>query len=70
MLYARHFAEEEEEREGRERSKKYSFMALAGLVWGVVMWLFYVKEGVLQESLASSMRDLYISTERPVRTWK
>jgi hypothetical protein len=43
---------------------------MAGVVWGIVMWLFYVNDKILHESLASSMRDLYISSERPIKTWK
>ena len=43
---------------------------MAGFVWGVVMWLFYVKADILHESLASSMKDLYISSEKPIKTWK
>ena len=50
--------------------RKYAFRILAGLVWGVVMWLFYKDEKVLQESLSSSMKHLYISSEKPIQTWK
>lgn len=42
--------------------RKYGFRILAGVVWGLVMWLFYIDQTVLQESLASSMRHLYISS--------
>lgn len=43
---------------------------LAGIVWGIVMWLFYVDQSVLQDSLASSMRHLYISSEKPIKNWQ
>lgn len=46
--------------EGIERT--YGFKIMAGLVWGIVMWLFYVDQKVLQDSLASSMRHLYIDS--------
>lgn len=48
--------------------RKYGFRILAGVVWGLVMWLFYIDQSVLQESLASSMRHLYISSEKPIKT--
>ena len=50
--------------------RQQSFTLLAGAVWGIVMWLFYSQQTVLHESLSSSMKDLYISSERPLRTWK
>lgn len=49
--------------------RKYGFRILAGIVWGLVMWLFYIDQTVLQESLASSMRHLYISSEKPIKTF-
>ncbi len=42
--------------------KKHSFRILAALVWGLVMWLFFINQKVLQPSLASSMNHLYISS--------
>jgi len=45
-----------------DNTRKYAFRVLAGVVWGLVMWLFYVDQSVLQDSLASSMRHLYISS--------
>ena len=52
-----------------QNTKKYSFRILAALVWGLVMWLFFVNQKVLQPSLASSMNHLYISSEKPVKNW-
>lgn len=62
-LYKKKFAERlggEGKEEGIER--KYGFKIMAGLVWGIVMWLFYVDQKVLQDSLASSMKHLYIDS--------
>jgi hypothetical protein len=42
---------------------------LAGVVWGLVMWLFFVRKEVLQESLRSSMEHLYIDSEKTVTNW-
>ena len=60
------------EKEGKEeaRERKYGFRILAGVVWGLVMWLFFIDQTVLQESLASSMKYLYISSEKPVKNWQ
>ncbi len=37
----------------------WAFLALASLTWALVMWLFYVQKGTLQQSLAQSMQYLY-----------
>ena len=50
--------------------RKYGFRITAGIIWGLVMWLFYIDQTVLQESLASSMRHLYISSEKPIKNWQ
>lgn len=34
------------------------------------MWMFYVDQSILQESLASSMRHLYVSSEKPIKNWQ
>lgn len=67
LFYRKYFPRPDEAKEaGRpeERSfiERHSFKIMAGFVWGVVMWLFYVRQEILHESLASSMRDLYISS--------
>jgi peroxisomal membrane protein 4 len=72
-VYRKYYPERlegEAEGEGKAPERKYGFRIMAGVIWGVVMWLFYVDQSVLQDSLASSMRHLYISSEKPVRTWQ
>lgn len=70
-IYKKYYPERLEQ-EGSEQvvERKYGFRITAGIVWGLVMWLFYIDQTVLQESLASSMRHLYISSEKPVRNWQ
>ena len=60
------------EKEGEEPAaeRKYGFQVLAGIVWGLVMWLFFIDKSVLQDSLTTSMRHLYISSEKPVKHWQ
>lgn len=76
FLYCKYFPQvmeegkKEEQSAKKEQQEKLSFKIMAGVVWGIVMWLFYANQKVLQQSLASSMRDLYIGSERPIKTWK
>lgn len=74
LVYKKYVVGERTAEEGEEREEywvqRHSFKIMAGVVWGVVMWLFYINEAMLHESLASSMKDLYIASERPVKSWK
>ena len=70
MVYQRCLSQEGQGgQEGDSRVKKYGFRVLAGLVWALAMWLFFVRKEVLQESLRSSMEHLYIDSEKAVANW-
>ena len=43
----------------------WAFPLYAGVIWGIVMYLFHHEKGVLQGSLTSSMNYLYVDSE----TW-
>lgn len=46
--------------------RKHWYLLLAAGCWGLVMFLFRVDHSVLQESLASSMKYLYLDSNMPV----
>ncbi len=42
-----------------------AYQLYAGLIWGLVMYLFHFQKGTLQPSMASSMTYLYLDSN----TW-
>jgi peroxisomal membrane protein 4 len=70
FLYKKYLPERLAGQQDESFERKYGFRILAAVVWGVVMWLFYIDQKVLQESLAASMRHLYINSEKPIKSWQ
>lgn len=69
LFYKTKYPERYENKE-EPPERKYNFLLLAAMCWGLVMWIFYVDYTTLQESLTSSMKHLYIDSNLPIKNWR